>query len=215
MEEARIVAGIAGEEDAVPKTLDHVTGAGVVPERVHAVAAALVPCGDRGDAQSCRFNRLPGREGPLAGLEDLVVVGLAALGIDDQRPRSEPPQRRCVEVIEVHVAQDGDVDRRQLARLERGGRLARDDEDRAREVGIGEHRAVTDANEDRRMPDPDGGDRGAPVVARHPAHGGLLVGHQASAEQQGEKRQGCASHREDEAMREGPWASAVRSCRQT
>src|SRR4051812_16064739 len=59
LEHAPVVTGVPGEEDAMPEPLDHVSGVGVVPEGIEAVAAALVPDGYRRDPQSCRFNRLP------------------------------------------------------------------------------------------------------------------------------------------------------------
>src|SRR5256885_1404416 len=85
----RARTGGPGEEDASAESLNAVPGAGGVPEGVEAVASPLVPGGDRGDGHPSRFNRLPGRERPLARLEDLVVVRLAASGIDDERTRPQ------------------------------------------------------------------------------------------------------------------------------
>src|SRR5205823_4593484 len=78
-EHARVVTRVSGEIHAPARALDDVPGGGVVPERVDAVAATLVARRHGSDREARDLDRLPRLQRPLAGLQDLVRVGLAAL----------------------------------------------------------------------------------------------------------------------------------------
>src|SRR5207248_10876667 len=107
--------------------LDDVSGVGVVPEELETVPSALVARGDRGDGEAVVADLLPGGEAELAMLRDLVGVADPFRGKDHRRVAAQPAHGARVEVIEMHVAEKRHIDVRQFGRLERRGRVPRND----------------------------------------------------------------------------------------
>ena len=175
LECARVVAGVSREEHSAAAALDHVSGRGVVPDRVHEVPPAGVVHRNGGDTQAGTLDRLPRFQGARA-LLDRAHVGLAAGGIQHVGAVVDAPDGPGVEMVDVQVADQRDVDGWQLARSERWRRDARDHDDRPAEVRVGEHEPPPEAEQHRRVSHPERAEARPWIVDGHAANGRIVVG---------------------------------------
>ena len=169
-ERVLVVPGIAGKEDPLAGALDDVAGVPLVPQRVDHEPAADVLDRDRGDRDAAALDRLPEFRDVLARLVDEAGIRRGAGRKDDLGAARQARHRPAIEVIDVQVAEQHQLQRRQLVRRQRGGRDPWHDEDRAAQVGVGEHVAAAEPDQHRRVPDPDDAQRRGRIVLRQAAH---------------------------------------------